>query len=115
MSEKPPDILDYRTAGSGNPPPPPRKGRGLAVFLGILAGALISGIIWPLAFWSDSGNVIVAALIVLVVGKLLGSILLITLSNRWRFHGIGLLISIALGGMIFFFSCAIGISIALKH
>lgn len=110
---EPPGILNYRSPGSGGPPPLPPPRRGLAVFFGILGGVIVSGIVWPLAFWSQSGAAILVALVVLVAGKLTSSIVLIVRSNRWRFHAIGLLISIALGGIIFFFSCAAGITAGL--
>jgi hypothetical protein len=109
---QPPIIPDYshRTELAG-----PRHAV-LQVFIGVLAGTAFSAVVW-LPYWpavdehmrpfpdaSRHGGwigVVLYPSVVVATGKLAAAILLIVLTRRFRFVGIGLLISIALGSLIF--------------
>jgi hypothetical protein len=98
---QPPPIPDYAKQG---PAPAPRRPL-LEVLGGLVLGGAISAVAW-IALWNvlhiDNNilpNIVVAAV------KLALSNFLIVASERFRFAGIGLLLSIPLGALIFFGAC----------
>lgn len=113
MSESSPEFRPHEPppipapAGVGSP--------GRHVLIGLLIGGALSLVTWPIVFVSDNGNAILIALGVLVGLKLIVGIALIARGPWTRFYGIGLLISIALGGLIFFGTCGIAILTTMQH
>ena len=82
---------------------------------GLLIGGGLSLVAWPLGVWSDSGPVLLALLGLLLLIKIGGGITLILRGPRSKFAGIGLLLSIALRGLIFFGTCGIAVVSSLGH
>lgn len=87
---------------------------GRQVLVGLLVGGALSLVAWPLAIWSDNGSLLLALLAVLLLIKVGGGVTLILKGPRTKFAGIGLLISIALGGLIFLGTCGIAVFSSLK-
>jgi hypothetical protein len=109
MSTEPPP-LNYQSPMT---PQPPRGGglsTGLQMLAGLGAGALISFIIW-MGGWKyvESGAGASAILFVPVVKLITGVTLLCV--RGLRGYGGGILLSIALGSLIFFFTCAANLKI----
>jgi hypothetical protein len=98
---QPPPIPDY---AKQSPAPAPRRPL-LQVFGGLVLGGAISAVAW-IAMWNilhiDND---VLPVVVVAAAKLALSIFLIMASTRLRFAGIGLLLSIPLGALIFFGAC----------
>jgi hypothetical protein len=105
----PPVPVEYRRPGSGPPRGhPPTWGQ---FFAGLGLGTLVSAVFWP-ASWRaiDQGTGANGVLLFgLPVLKLIGAVTLIALGRRGL--GLGLLVSIALGFMIFFYICASNLKI----
>ena len=121
MSERPPEFRENpqsNDAPSHIPPTLPEPGGGTPgrkVLLGLLIGGALSLIVWPLVFLTDNGSLFLIALGALLAIKGTGGILLIIRGRRTRLIGIGLLISIGLGGLIFFGTCGVAILTAMQH
>jgi len=98
MTEDQSNIPDYHT-----PEPPQKKRYGAALALGICIGGALSVAVW-IPFWRAS-NPSPIFLAVVPILKVLAAIALIAASRRLRFVGIGLLLSIPLGALIFFGAC----------
>jgi hypothetical protein len=108
MSEQHPPPLDYARPG-GTPPPIPSGGAGRFLLLGLAAGSVVSAITWILG-WNALVNRGNGAALFIVPGiKVLAAIVLLCFRapqyRPGRFFGLGLLLSIAVGFLIFFGSC----------
>jgi hypothetical protein len=109
--EHPPPLtpipLDYGRPGQpGKRPPIPHA--VLKFFAGAILGSLVSTAVWIPAFkYAGSGNQqIWGSMIFIIPGlKIVAAVTCICFRN-WRPFGVGLLISIALGALIFFGACA---------
>jgi len=117
LSQQPPDFLDYdRRDSRGRAKRPAGRFRGLSVLAGVLAGGALSGAVWPLVFWKPTGEDWFWGSIAGVLAiKLIAGIGLSVSPSRARFFGIGLLLSIILGALIFFCTCGASFSSALRH
>jgi len=108
---EPPSKLDYLNPESQPPPPFNQERFVLGLGLGVVASFLIWFLGWnrlfnnsvaPTKFWIPSWWIVL-----LLVPALKIAISVVLMSwPRWRSCGIGLLISIPLGALIFFGSCA---------
>ena len=101
MSVPPPDPLDYASHDVR-----PVKSRGDQVLIGLAIGAGVSLIAWGLG-WETvlaSDSTFWTALSIVGAIKVVGGCATLFL-RRWRWIGAGLLISLALGPLIFFGSC----------
>ena len=78
---------------------------GRRVILGTLVGGLISGITWPWLLRSQASNLGMYILIGVPLLKVTTAACIIAFP-RMRGFGIGLLISLPLGFLIFFGACA---------
>jgi hypothetical protein len=102
--EKPPKIpLNYQ------PTLAPHDGGGWSTaarfFTGLFMGSVVSGIVWPLGWGHFNETVGMWILLALIFLKLLGMAICFNIP-RCRPVGVGLLVSIAAGGLIFFGTCA---------
>lgn len=98
---QPPPVPDYAKQG---PPPAPRHPL-LEVLGGVLLGGAVSAVAW-IAMWNVlhiDNNIL--PVVIVAAAKLVLSIFLIVASTRLRFAGIGLLLSIPLGALIFLGAC----------
>lgn len=101
LSTPPPDKLDYASTGV---PPPIRP--GYQVLIGLLVGAAASAVAWVLG-WGlvmNSATALVIVLVILAGLKIVGGGALMFI-GRWRLLGAGLLLSLALGFLIFVGNC----------
>ncbi|MDB5334348.1 MAG: hypothetical protein JWP03_5499 [Phycisphaerales bacterium] len=99
-----PPPLDYRSAGSGQSPQERRRSfQGF--FGGLLLGTLVSVVAWGCQF-SGFGIPGLGSSILLLPGLKLGAGVVGLCMPRWRKFGAGILVSIALGILIFFGMCA---------
>jgi hypothetical protein len=99
----PPIPMNYQTPGT----PPPRRGlsTGLQMLIGLMAGTLVSAIVW-IGGWKYVNDGSAASAIVIVPGlKFVVGVTLLCIRGL-RGYGGGILVSIALGFLIFFFACA---------
>jgi hypothetical protein len=103
----PPQVLPY------SPPyvqvPIPAAVSLRRFFLGLGAGVAVSAVVWILG-WKPltgvgGGAGMVVALLLIPGSKLAGGIVCLCL-RPWRMMGAGILVSIALGALIFFGVCA---------
>lgn len=120
MSEQPPDFLPYESRSDPSHPNSRTDNRTesgwLPVFVGLLGGAALSGTVWPLIFFENASfGWFIAALFSMLALKLVGSGILMSRRSRARYIGIGLLLSLGLGGLIFFCVCGASFSAALHH
>src|SRR5829696_8392097 len=104
MSQPPPPRLEYQSPGYRRPPRPPDR-YAVAKFLGGFGGGIVvSAVTWPLLFRSQTRLPEVAIYIVPAFKIIVGLGYLFV--PRWRLVGGGVLASLAVGALIFFFSCA---------
>ncbi len=80
---------------------------GWQIIIAFLAGCVISAIAYPL-LWGKNGNAAVVAAIILLGVKFIAGVTLLCFRGK-RGYGGGLLASLAVGFIIFFFTCAAGI------
>jgi hypothetical protein len=105
MSDETPPKLDYR-------PPEPRRtlqapagGSVRGLLLGLAIGSAVSALFW-IAGWDtlvEHGSGI--AVYLLPLAKAVAAVFLLAVPG-WRSFGTGLLLSIAVGALIFFGTCA---------
>ena len=116
MDQPPPAPLGYDNPYGnpyGPPPPwpqqqPPRKPWRFVIqfFVGLLLGGAASGVVWALGWERYMGSGSNGWAILAVPGvKLMAAIVCFCLPG-WRGLGAGILLSIALGTLIFFVTCA---------
>lgn len=94
-----PPPIDFRS-----PTPPPREPVIRSFLAGLLGGTAISFIVWWVGWYKIDRLNSSAPLIIVLAIKVFGAIGLIA-SGKWRAAGIGLLISLPLGALIFIGSC----------
>jgi hypothetical protein len=103
MSQPPPIPVNYQSPMT----PPPRRGwsTGVQMLAGMALGTLVSVIIW-VGGWKyiDQGNG-ASAIIILPAVKLIAGVTFLCFRD-WRGFGGGILLSIALGFLVFFVTCA---------
>jgi hypothetical protein len=104
-SHRPPP-LDYRGASAMHSPEPRRSFRGF--FGGLLLGTLISAVAWGFQFSGMRHGGLGSSVILLPGVKLAAGVLGLCIRG-WRSFGAGMLISIALGILIFFGMCAFAV------
>ena len=105
MDQPPPHRLEYQRAGPRRPRPnnKPRLPQPRNFFAGLGAGALVSLTIWFFN-WDRFGQTGTAIWIV-VICKFVASCVLLAFPKTYMF-GMGMLLSIPIGALIFFGSCA---------
>jgi hypothetical protein len=96
---QPPPIPDYAKPGR----PAPSGHPLLEVLAGLALGGAISAIAWIGMWKAVDSNPWLA--FVVAGAKLVIALLLIVATRRLRFGGVGLLLSIPLGALIFFGAC----------
>jgi len=97
MSQTPSDVPEPL------PPLPKAERKGLTLAIGILAGAVLSALVW-IPFWK-SQNPSPVPLVIVPLFKIAIGITLIVATRRFRFAGLGLMLSMLVGAMIFFGAC----------
>jgi hypothetical protein len=122
LDNPPPDPLDYES-------PEDRKQRKSAVhddrynavaskaaqvIYGLVAGGMISGIVWGLALRTTRIDLL-PSLVGLLAIKIISGIFLVEAGPRTRYLGVGVMLSIGLVGLVFVGVCATGLSNALRH
>jgi len=100
----PPSHIDYRPQPEPPPGwPPPRTQR----IQGLLAGSLLSLIVWPVAWkFGQQGATLAYIIIGMIALKVIASTVCIV-SPRWRPMGAGILASMGVGFLIFFGTCSL--------
>src|SRR5947207_1555269 len=100
------------TNDTGTPPSiPPRKSAAPQLLWGLGIGSAVSAIVW-LAGWNAlfaTGRSADWLLVAIPGGKIVAGIACVV-TPRWRSFGIGLLLSIAVGFLIFFGACFVHIA-----
>ncbi|MDB5291812.1 MAG: hypothetical protein JWL69_3053 [Phycisphaerales bacterium] len=99
-----PTPLEYRTAGAARSPEERRK-IWRRFFGGLILGTLVSAVIWVAGFDRLVNHGSGLALF-LVPGVKFGAGITALCMRGWRSFGAGILVSIALGFLIFFGMCA---------
>ncbi|HZK81463.1 MAG TPA: hypothetical protein VFC46_10360 [Humisphaera sp.] len=92
----------------GQPPPlpPPSAGKTLLwFFVGLIAGTALSAIVWVGGFKSMDSTFASGAILIIPAVKLTTGIIFLC-RRGWRSLGAGILVSLALGFLIFFGVCA---------
>jgi hypothetical protein len=105
--------LSYQSAGSAPGVHTSHWSVLARFFAGLILGAVVSAIIW-FAGWNllDKGN---GSILLIVPGaKLVVGIVFICIRG-WRSFGAGILVSIALGVLIFFGACAMNVDWNKMH
>ena len=102
--------LDYRSPQPPEPPPP--SGAGQFIF-GLLTGIVISFVVW-FAGWNAADGVHGESIFYTVLTiKIFGGMALLFLTS-YRRVGLGLIVSLPIGALIFFMSCSAHVSHALR-
>jgi hypothetical protein len=104
MPVMPLSYQDYSTPRAGPPPVPPGR-IILQFFAGLLGGGAISAVVWILGFNAVTGPGNGGLLLLIVPGVKLAIGITFLCIRGWRMLGGGILLSIALGFLIFFFTC----------
>jgi hypothetical protein len=103
--QQPPIPLDYRNRKLPNRPSGSGWSTAAKFFAGFVSGCLISGVVWPLGWHyitEGQGGWLGYAVPVVKISAAIAF-----LSTRdWRAAGAGVLVSLAVGFMIFFGTCA---------
>lgn len=81
-----------------------RFSTGRQIVIAFLVGCAVSGVAYPL-LWGNSGNAAVIAALTLLGVKFIAGVTLLCFRGK-RGYGGGLLASLAVGFVIFFFTCA---------
>ena len=101
-----PSALNYQPPGRPPPLPPPSAGKTLLwFFIGLIAGTALSAIVWIGGFKSLDSTVGGAAMLIIPALKLTTGIIFLC-RRGWRSLGAGILVSLAMGFLIFFGVCA---------
>jgi hypothetical protein len=102
----PHNPLNYLPSGR-QPPLPPVSARLTLrwFFIGLLSGTALSAIVWIFAFKAMEGAFAGGAMLAIPILKLSTGITCLCLRG-WRSLGAGILVSLALGFLIFFGVCA---------
>ena len=85
------------------PPPPGRN--VLRFFIGLIAGTAVSAVVWLIGFQTPDSAFGSGAVLILPTIKIVGGIACLCFPG-WRSLGAGILVSLALGFLIFFGMCA---------
>ncbi|HWE00974.1 MAG TPA: hypothetical protein VG326_01095 [Tepidisphaeraceae bacterium] len=102
----PPNALSYQAPGQGPPLPPLSAAQTLRLFFaGLTLGTALSAIVWIIAFRFEIGMFAGGAMVVIPLLKLSTGIIFVC-RRGWRSLGAGILVSLALGFLIFFGVCA---------
>lgn len=99
----PPRAPNFQPPGAIQPTPPGRN--VLWFFIGLIAGTVLSAIVWIFGFRSLDSTFASGAIFVMPALKLATGITCLCLRG-WRSLGAGILVSLALGFLIFFGVCA---------
>ena len=108
MGDTPPPPMDYESKRDQKQRRNESRkgpGRSVEVFLGLLGGGILSGIVWGWLFGYARGQVWLSAIVFVPAIKVIIGVVMLA-EVRMRYYGIGVLLSIALGGLIFFGICA---------
>ena len=115
MQQPPPALLGYNNpygAPPPWPPPPPRQPpsspwRFVLQFLGgLLFGGAVSGVVWALGWVRYLGPGSNGWAIIAVPGLKLAAAIVCFCLPGWRGLGAGILLSVGIGSLIFFVTCA---------
>jgi hypothetical protein len=96
--------LDYQSTGVGQSLEERAQIRR-RFFAGMILGTVISGMVWPAGFNLMANRGLGLAMFIVPFAKIVA--ITVALGRReWRSFGLGLLVSIAVGFLIFFGACA---------